>query len=175
LDIADIAAGVLPVAAEIRAQLLEPFIAATTAALCEMAGIDVVAQAAGRRPHPALLDINALVELESALGGPLILSFPKQTAAAIAGRVLAGAGAALDESLLHDCVGEIGNVVAGQAKALLAGTAYRLAFALPQVLVGPGELPVKEGFDCLVVALSSAQGPFALQLCLGPRATELFG
>src|SRR5262245_31208475 len=81
-------------------------------------------------------DISAVLEIKSATGGMFVLSFPERTAAAIAERILADARTAVTDSLIRDCVGEIANVIAGQAKTLLAGTTHQLTFSLPRVIVG---------------------------------------
>jgi chemotaxis protein CheX len=159
--------GAQPVVGEVRDKLLEPFITAVCVALGEMAGTEVVVRAVYRKTiHHASGDIAAVLELMSATEGPLVLSFPERTAAALAGRALAGAAEEVDENLTRDCVGEIANVVAGQAKAMLANTPYHFAFTTPKIVVGADEFRLPHGLDCLVVAFSSDQGEFALQLFL---------
>jgi CheY-specific phosphatase CheX len=166
-----------PVGLAIRDELLEPFITAASTALSAMASTEVVVQdtfsltrTKSRVPFP-MTDIRVEVGLESAVASLLVLSFPHRTAAALAGQILAGATDTVDESLMRDCIGEIGNVgnvVAGQAKALLAGTPYRFAFSLPEVLAGADAYHIQEDLDCLVVVLSSDQGEFVLQVFLKP-------
>jgi chemotaxis protein CheX len=97
----------------------------------------------------------------------LLLRFPERTAAAIAQRVLADTEVELNESLIRDCIGEIANVIAGQAKTLLAGTPYRLTFSLPEVVVGKHLLSHPEwSRECLVIAFRSDLGEFSLGLAL---------
>jgi len=167
LTMSEIAAdGPQPVSAEIQDKLLEPFITATCAALGEMASAEVVVRAVYQSPgHHALGDISAVLGLTSTNEGCLVLSFPERTAADLARRILAGVSVDLDEQLIRDCVGEIGNVVAGQAKALLAGTPYHFAFSLPRV-VGVNDFQPPAGLDCLVVAFNGDPGEFALRLFL---------
>jgi len=161
------AEGAQPVSAEIRDRLLEPFITATRAALGEMANTEVVVRTVCRNPGPhALSDISVVLRLTSATEGTLVLTFPEQTAAALARRILAGVSAEVDEQLIRDCVGEIGNVVAGQAKALLAGTPYHFAFSLPRIVAGVDDLQPAPGLDCLAVAFNSEQGEFTLRMFL---------
>jgi len=161
------AEGAQSVTPVIREQLLEPFITATRAALGEMASTDVVVRAVCQNPGPHVLgDISAVLRLTSATQGTLVLSFPERTAAALAGRILASVSAEPDEQLIRDCVGEIGNVVAGQAKALLAGTPYHFTFSLPRVVPGVDDFQPAPGLDCLAVVFNSEQGEFALRLFL---------
>src|SRR5262249_27710623 len=98
--------------------------------------------------------------------GLLVLSFPDRTAAAIAERVLADLNQEINESLVRDCMGEIANVIAGQAKALLAGTTHQLTFSLPQIAVAnpPSRLELDRG--CLVIAFRSDVGEFTMRLAL---------
>lgn len=160
-------AGAQPVMAEIRDNLLEPFIAATVVALGEMAGADVAVREVYQKAlHHALGDLAVVVRLTSTTEGALVLAFPRPTAAALARRILVEVASATDDALIRDCVGEIGNVVAGQAKAMLAETPYRLVFSLPQSVVAADQFRAPLGLDCVVVAFSSALGEFALQLFL---------
>ena len=168
LDTFDIASrGGQAVAGEIREQLVEPFITAARVALGEMAATELAVRAVYQAALPHTLgDIAAVLGLQSATEGFLVLGFPRRTAEALAGRILAGVKDEVDENLIRDCVGEMGNVVAGQAKAILADTPYRFSFSLPEVVVGPKELLPRPGLDCLVVAFGSDPGEFTLQLFL---------
>jgi len=162
-----VAEGTQPINDERRDDLLGPFITATCTALSEMAGAEAIVQAVHQKsPHHPLGDIAAVVGLTSAIERFLVLSFPQRTAAALAGRILAGIAQEVDEELIKDCVGEIANVVAGQAKAMLADGPYRFAFSIPQVVDDASQCLPQQGLDCLVVAFSSDQGEFALQLLL---------
>jgi chemotaxis protein CheX len=155
-----------PISDEVRFGLLEPFIAATRATLAEMAGTEVVVRAAaGADLFQVLGDVSAVVRLTSATDGYLVLGFPQRTAAALAERVFRGVVTEIDEDLINDCVGEIANVVAGQAKSLLATTPYHFSFSLPRVVIGGApELGPHPGRDCLVVAFGTDMGEIALQL-----------
>jgi CheY-specific phosphatase CheX len=71
----------------------------------------------------------------------------------------------LDEDMVRDCLGEVVNVVAGHAKALLLNTRYHFTLSTPTLLAGGA--PVRHGASCLVVAFGSDVGPFVLQLWAG--------
>src|SRR5262249_52236238 len=160
------AEGGQPVDGEVREHFLEAFIAATRAALGEMAGAEPVVRAVYRKPiQYALGDIAAVIRLKSVTGeSSLVLGFPQRTAAAMARRILVEITQAVDKDLIRDCVGEIANVVAGQAKALLAEHPVRFEFRLPQIVVNAAEFQPPKGLDCLVVVFDCDQGEFALQL-----------
>jgi chemotaxis protein CheX len=145
--------------------LLEPLITAVCTAVRELAGIEAAVQLVYQKAlNHALGDIAAVIQVGPANEGALVLGFPQRTAAALAAGMLAGVTREVDESLIRDCVGEIANVVAGQAKALFADSPYRLALSLPQVVISAQDFRPPPGQDPLVVAFSSAQGDFTLQL-----------
>jgi chemotaxis protein CheX len=165
---ANASGGANPDAGEIRDHLREPFIAAVGAALGEMAGVEVIVRSVfSKASDEPSGGISAVLELRSTVAGPLVLSFPARTASALASRILAGVTGEIDAGLIRDCVGEIANVIAGQAKALLAETVYRFAFAIPRVVVdGVPEVRPGQGQDCLGISFDSDLGSFTLQLFL---------
>ena len=140
MDTSEVASGDRqPVSKEIRDGILEPFIAATFAALGEIPAAELVVKTVYRAVHCSRGDISALLTLTSANQGTIVLSFPQRTAAALAREILAGVTEVIDDNLIRDCVGEIANVVAGQAKAMLAGTPYQFTFSVPTIVVGTDE------------------------------------
>jgi chemotaxis protein CheX len=157
-----------PVADDVREQLVGPLVEAATVTLSEMAHAEPVVRLVYRTARPLTLgDLSAVIGLKSGPGGALVVSFPRPTATAVAGRVLAEVADAPGDELVPDCVGEIANVIAGQAKALLAETPYHFTFGTPTVLSGAGlEIGLRDGAEGLVVIFGSDLGEFAVQLCL---------
>jgi chemotaxis protein CheX len=161
-----------PVIGEIH--LLEPFIAATRTAVGEMAATEVGVRGMVRKSmHQALGDIAAVIGLSrkgssqsAASPGSLVIGFPQGAAAALARRILTGVSTDVDQKLISDCMGEIANVVAGQAKALLAETPYRFLFTLPPIVADARDFRPPTGLDCLLVGFTSDLGEFTLQLFL---------
>jgi chemotaxis protein CheX len=149
-------------------QPLESFIKATVVALAEMASTEVTVQEVYQATlESAWGDISAVLRIKSATEGILVLSFPERTAVTIARQVIADAREQINESLVRDCVGEIANVIAGQAKTLLGGTSHQFTFSLPQVVVANSPPSLSERRrDCLVIAFRSALGEFAMRLAL---------
>ena len=78
-------------------------------------------------------DVSAVIGLSGELVGCVVLGFPMRTATQIASRF---AGIEMNESHpdLSDALGELANMVAGQAKAELDG--FELSISLPNVVVG---------------------------------------
>jgi chemotaxis protein CheX len=149
-------------------QLVEAFITAASAAVAEMAGTQAAMRDAGWRALDGVAGtVVAVIDLDSATLARLVLSCPEATASALAGRVLADKTDKLDTDLVRDCMGEIANVVAGQAKALLAGTPYQFTFAVPRVFAAGDEdvVPAAEQTG-LSIDFGSDAGPFGMQLVM---------
>jgi chemotaxis protein CheX len=160
-----------PVSPEVREQLLEPFVSATNLTLTELAQIEPVVRSTYRMTPPrTLCDISAVLGLTAEGGELLVLSLPAATATALAGRVLAEVNPAPDDELVRDCMGELTNVIAGQAKTLLAETPYQLLLATPRIVSGAGvEVGARSDIEGLVVVFGSEAGDFVLQVCLRKR------
>lgn len=145
-------------------ELVEAVTEAVPLAFREMAGVEAVAR--DSRPAGAadgFADLSAGVGLTAAggRGGQLILSFPERTAAELARRVLVGTTAEVAADLIGDCMGEVANVVAGQAKTLLAGTPSHFTLSTPTVGTQPGE----KGDGRWVIRFDSDAGEFAAHVC----------
>lgn len=145
--------------------LIDPLIAAATLTLAEMAQTTLAVRSVSRDCPPcAHGEFVVELDLTSATGpgGSLVLCVPEATAQALAGRVLAGVATAPDADLIGDCMGEITNVIAGQVKALLAGTPYHFTFQPPRI--ASAGAPADRLGECLVIAFESDAGAFALRL-----------
>ena len=140
-----------------------PFAEAVVVTLREMAGVE---SATGETTKfygpPGYGDVSAVLRLMAAGEGYLILSFPTATANALARRVLDGA-AELNDAMVRDCAGEVVNVAAGQAKALLFGTPEHFTLGTPMVVNGPPALPAEPTW---MVDFTSEIGAFRLYLRL---------
>src|SRR5262249_10845433 len=80
-------------------------------------------------------DVWAVVGSFPTVPDCLVLSLPMQTAHGMAKRVLGDAGEPMDERMVLDCIGELANVLAGQAKSLLANSSHHFSFSLPKVML----------------------------------------
>ena len=140
--------------------------AAACLALREFAGTEVNVRAVHRQTPPQTCDeLTAVIRLTGAAEGILALGCARPTAAALAGRILFGVTQEPDEPLVCDCLGELANVVAGQAKALLAGMPCHFTYSTPSVVPG-GDSSVRLSPEsaCLVIAFESDVGDVLLRL-----------
>jgi chemotaxis protein CheX len=156
-----------PISDKDREECLQAFIQATFTTLAEMAEVvaDVREVYATSTPR-SVGDITVVLGLTPTPGAMLVLDFPGPTASALANRVLAEAGGTSDDDLVRDCMAELTNVIAGQAKALLHGTSHAFAFSTPKIMSKRDLLPGTDpGREFLIVMFASDAGDFTLQLC----------
>jgi CheY-specific phosphatase CheX len=145
-------------------ELVEAFTTAVPFALQEMAGVVAVVRAdVPVESLPAWVAAR-LVLTASDETWDLVLSFPEVTAALLAERVLAGTGAPATADVIRDCAGEVANVVAGHAKALLVGTPAHFTLSTP-TLVGAGPASEARGAgEERVIRFDSDVGAFTVRL-----------
>lgn len=138
---------------------LEPFIEATVTALGEMAGVEVFARDVASMTDVPCGDVAVALRLLAAKPGWLVLGAPSESALAITRRVLSGIDGDPDAEATRDCMAEVLNVLAGQAKALVFGSDRHFDLATPTA-VTPGLFA--ETAEWHVVPFDSAVGPFTL-------------
>jgi chemotaxis protein CheX len=145
--------------------LVEAFASAVGFALREMAAVEAFAGDAHRAPTaPAdgCAELSAVIRLTAPGGeGRMVLSCPESTATALARRVLVGVADDPPADLVRDCLGEVANVVAGQAKALLVGHPAHFTLSTPTVHTGNLGAPATERW---VIPFVSDAGEFTVYL-----------
>ncbi len=142
--------------------LVGPFSEAVAVALREMAGVESFLMEAHSTSEPVGFgDVSAVLRLGGNGEGFLILSLPQQTAEALARRVLAETLTEMDADMVGDCMGEVANIVAGQAKTLLYGTPRHFTFSAPTVVHGLPSVPHAQRW---VATFQSDTGEFVLHV-----------
>jgi chemotaxis protein CheX len=157
-----------PVVEELREALLKPFSEAAMMAMKEMAGMQITINTVYQKNGYRMFgDISAVIGLIAKTEGSLVISFPSETAKAVVGRILASVQCESNDDVIRDCVGEIANVIAGQARGVMIDTPYRFGMSTPTIVAGAHhEICHKAGMPCLVVVFGSDVGDFAMQLCM---------
>lgn len=146
------------------AELAGAFAEAAGVAVREMTGAEVLAgEAYPARPGEAFGDVSAVFRLRGGSAAVFAVSAPAGTAAAVARAYLREVTAEPPPELVRDCVGEVGNVIAGQAKVMLGETRHRFAFGPPALVDGPADVPGPQ----LVIPVVTDLGPLTLQIGLG--------
>jgi chemotaxis protein CheX len=148
-----------------RNEVIGVFAEAVQVAFREMAATEpVLRDSFVATGSDGLSDVSAVLPVRTTTGaGYLVLSFREQTARVLARRVLVEAAPEPDAVMIHDCVGEVLNVIAGQAKTLLHGTPHHFVLSTPAVGT---EIPVLEDDVRRVAVFDSDFGEFTLHAYL---------
>lgn len=109
-------------------------------------------------------DISGIIGLSGEAQGSICLSFPKITALKIVS-ILLSAEIKIVGPEVADGIGELANIVAGNAKQHL--TQYNLSISLPKVIIGKDHhIAPQKGVPTIVVPFSSQYGDFAIEISL---------
>lgn len=152
---------------------INPFISAVQNIFDSMLGVPVmISRPALKTRSDPRVDVSALIEFTGNATGCVMLCFNKKAAAKIASQLTGKPVSAFEMTALSDALGEMANIVAGQAKAKLPQT--DISISLPRVVLGtehiesrPGRTPV------IVLRCDSGLGRFSVEVMMRPQAEPL--
>lgn len=149
----------------IRAEHINPFIVSSMETFSKMVACEA-------KPGKPMLkkdsrldyDISGIIGLSGKIIGSMAMSFPEPTAIAVCNKFMAAGYADLHEDIL-DAVGELVNIVAGNAKKGLAE--FDIEISLPNVIVGHNHRIIEpKGALAFVVPFSTPYGGFHMAVSL---------
>jgi len=156
----------------IRVEFINPFIIAVSKTLEMMVGCKVVRQPPQiKQGKSALFPVSGIIGLSGVVVGTVVLTMSENLA-------LKSASAMLMEEFkefnhdVFDAVGELTNVIAGNAKAQLEE--YKLSLSLPNVIYGQNaELRFPERCQPFSIPFQTDFGPMAIEVGFTePRTPE---
>lgn len=156
-----------PSGAPMNVAFINPFIESTLRSLEMMAG--VTAEKTGLAVKEDLIttyDISAIIGLTGDTSGSVILSFPADLACRIAGNMLMEEVPEMNQAV-EDAIGEIGNIVVGDARRLLIQDGFSLNISVPTVVVGKGHKISRSGdIPCIAIPFRTPFGEFEVNVGL---------
>ncbi|MBN4046770.1 chemotaxis protein CheX [bacterium AH-315-P07] len=154
----------------INLDIIIPFIAATRSAFEIMLGMELSQKEAYVKKNSVMFgDITGSVGLSGKVRGTVSLSLPADFALeCIRTMTQEGEEMPLNDSVVHDGVGELMSMIAGGAKTTLSGTESPINFTLPAIVSGRGhEMHHQDGTCNTSIIFESEPGKeFALDVCL---------
>ena len=147
----------------IRVEFINPFIIAVSKTMETMVGCKVVREPpqvkAGRSSlHP----VSGIIGLSGVIVGTVVLTMSEALALKCASAMLMEECNELDADVF-DAVGELTNVIAGNAKAQLEE--YKLSLSLPNVIYGKdAELRFPEKCRPITIPFQTDFGPMAIEI-----------
>lgn len=146
--------------------LAKPFIKATKDVLAATAALEIVAGTPYvKRDRLARGDVSAVIGVIGDRRGTFSISFDRMTAVHIVKQML---GDSIEDILLdvQDAVGEITNMISGQARVGLAEMGVRLQGSTPTVIMGNNHtIAHMTSTLAMAIPFSCAAGSFTLEFC----------
>jgi chemotaxis protein CheX len=148
-----------------KAKFINPFLEASMHLFHEYLGITVRSLNPFVRADPHTLDeVSGIIGLAGETTGAVVLSFSRQTAMNVVSVFAKKTYTALTNEVL-DGVGELVNIIAGNAKQDLAE--FRISISLPGVVVGAGtRIHWPEGVPVIAIPFDSELGNFSVNVSL---------
>lgn len=117
-----------------------------------------------KQAHLVSAEVSGVIGLSGDVQGSVVLSFPGESACKLAS-AFAGTPLTIDSPDFTDAVGELANMVAGNAKKDFTG--YNASISLPSVIVGPGHVVSQSKVSpFLIIPCHTAMGPFSVEIAL---------
>lgn len=144
---------------------INPFIASVKTVFKTMLSADLMlSKPVVRDKHDGSADVSAIIGLSGDAVGCVALCFPMQSATKIASTF---AGVELDQNHedFSDALGELANMVAGQAKAQMDGLS--ISISLPSVIIGKEHVISQSKLSPrLAIPCDSTLGRFAVEVAM---------
>jgi chemotaxis protein CheX len=152
-------------------RVINPYISATVDLLSTMAGLHAEKKEVFlKRNYRLFGDISGIMSLTGAVEGQVVVCFEEKLAREIVARIMSAKPEGLTKDELREGIGEVVNIVAGNAKAVLASTEYAHQIGLPTVAIGQGhEVSHPGNSPCIVVIFDVGGQPMAVLVCMSVK------
>lgn len=152
-------------ALSIRAEHINPFIVSNMETFTKMVGLEAKpGKPMLRKDSKIDYDISGIIGLSGKIIGSVAMSFPEPTAIAVCNKFMSASYTDLHDDVL-DAVGELVNIVAGNAKKGLSE--FAIEISLPSVVMGRNHRIIEpKGSLSFVVPFSTLLGTFLMVVSL---------
>jgi len=147
----------------VRVEFINPFIIAVSRTLETMVGCKVTREPPQvKKDKSALYPVSGIIGLSGVIVGTVVLTMSETLALKSASAMLMEDYTDFDNDVF-DAVGELTNVIAGNAKAQLEE--YKLSLSLPNVIYGKdAELRFPERCQPISIPFQTDFGPMAIEI-----------
>ncbi|MCL2305307.1 MAG: chemotaxis protein CheX [Planctomycetaceae bacterium] len=152
----------------IRVEFINPFVSAVSKTFETMVNIKVTRSAPVLKENlRTLYPVSGIIGLSGSIVGTVILTMSEPLALKAASLMLMDEMQTVNDDVL-DAIGELTNMVAGNAKAQLEE--YKLSLSLPNVIFGTDmEIYFPEQSQPITIPFSTEFGPFAIDVGFSDR------
>ncbi|MGA2226479.1 MAG: chemotaxis protein CheX [Syntrophobacteraceae bacterium] len=151
-------------------KLINPFLAAAMHVLKTMAEVDATpGKPFLKKNDVAIGDVSAIIGITGAAKGSMALIFTEQCIKDIASNLLGVPFTELNHEV-RDAVGELTNMICGDARRRLAEGGFVLQAGIPTIVGGKGHTirHIASG-PCLAVPFTTSQGSFMVEVAFGSQ------
>ncbi|MEM7622351.1 MAG: chemotaxis protein CheX [Planctomycetota bacterium] len=119
-------------------------------------------------------DVSGVIAMSGEVMGSIVLSFEQDAAESIVA-LFCGEKLAMDTADFADAVGELVNMVSGNAKAKFPNN-KKVSISCPSVIVGPGHsFAVQTDMPCVVIPCSTDCGEVVIEVAVREQPAETAG
>ena len=146
---------------------INPFIEAVTNTFQTMAGMAITRDKIFLKGEgEEVYGVSGIIGLGGEASGSVVLNFPEQVAIAAVGKFVGEDFGSITAGVV-DGVGELTNIVAGDAKNRLIQKGYKFDIGLPKIVTGRNYITAQQkGVPCIVIAFNSEIGRFCIEVSL---------
>lgn len=153
-------------------QFLNPFIEAAFSVLQAEANLEAKRKDLSLQKAASTTDeVTVLVSMVGQVKGIVLYGMSEKMSLGIVSRILDQPFEEFDD-LAQSGIGELGNVITGQAGQRLAGAGYEVNISPPTLIQGKGAIISTLDFDRLVVPLATDLGDITIHLAVRESASS---
>ena len=145
--------------AKINVELIAPFITAANKTFQTMLKEKITRKSvAVKKSFMMAGDISAMIGMSGALIGTCSLCFPGPLAVRLIEKMIGEkVEHGINDVVVHDGVGELVNMITGDAKTALSETRYKFEITLPTIITGQGfEVYHRSGTRCVSIVFTTS-------------------
>ena len=152
----------------VRVEFINPFVSAVSKTFETMVNLKVTRSAPVLKENQrTLYSVSGIIGLSGGIVGTVILTMPESLALKVASVMLMDDLKTMSPDVM-DAVGELTNMVAGNAKSQLEE--YKLSLSLPNVIYGADmEVHFPECCQPITIPFDTEIGPFAIDVGFSDR------
>ena len=146
---------------------INPFLEATVSTFQSMCSLVVTREKIFLKGNDQVnYGVSGIIGLAGEAQGAVVLSFPEETARKVISK-LVGEDFDTINAAVVDGVGELTNIIAGDAKNRLVQKGYKFDLSLPRIVSGRSHIAAQSrAVQCLVISFRSELGTFCLEVSL---------
>jgi chemotaxis protein CheX len=151
----------------INVDYINPFIEASITTFQTMANIVPVREKVFLKGDgEETYGVSGIIGLGGDATGAVVLNFPEQVAIAAVSKFVGEEFTSISSGVV-DGVGELTNIIAGDAKNRLAQKGYKFEIGLPKIVTGRNYITAQNrAIPCVVISFTSDIGKFCLEVSL---------